>query len=259
MLVSVTVPTWNREDRLAALHQRFAQQTWGGELELVILDDSDAPSPYFREVRDERVTYVHAPTRATIGAKRDRLLALARGEIHLHFDDDDLYAPDYVTRTLAHLGEHDFFTYSAWHLYRESDRSVWRWDTRKLADRHYVVEGPALPPRQLALYDHLQSAERRAAWLHRNQWGYGFKYAYRRDAARAVGFADLRHGSDYELVRGLIERGASLRTAPDDDGVAIHVMQPTSTSRCFPQARVPEHLARRLVALPSDALDPASA
>ena len=91
-----------------------------------------------------------------------------------------------------------------------------------------------------------------SAWLHRNQWGYGFKYAYRRDAARAVGFPDLPFAADYELVRGLVARGASLAAAPDDDGVVIHVMQPSSTSRCFPQARVPPARARALRAFAVD-------
>lgn len=244
MLVSVTVPTWNREERLPALYATFAAQTWPGELELVVLDDSELPSPFFTALRDERVRYLHVPGRTTIGAKRDRLLDLARGEVHVQFDDDDRYAPEYVARTLAHLGERDFFTYCTWHLLRESDGSVWYWDTRKLADLHYCVEGPATAPRRVAMYDHLQSAERRASWLHRVQWGYGFKYAYRRAAARAVGFADLPHGSDYELVRGLIANGVALHCAPDPEGLAIHVMQPASTSRCFPQSRVPaEHAA----------------
>ena len=246
MKVTITVPTWNRDDRLPALHARFEAQTWRGDLGLVILDDSPAPSRYFAGVRSPRVRYLHDPVRATTGAKRDRLLDLADGDIHLQWDDDDLYAPEYVERTLGHLGDHDFFTYAAWHLYREVDGSVWRWDTRALAEVHYVVDGTAARPRPIAMYEQLGSEARRADWLHRNHWGYGFKYAYRRAAARAVGFPDLAFAADYELVRGLLARGARLASAPDDDGVVIHVMQPASTSRCFPQARVPAARARAL-------------
>jgi len=250
--VSVTVPTWNREARLPALYQRFAAQTYRGELELVVLDDSPEPSRFFGGLRDARVRYVHAPGRATIGAKRDRLLALACGDVHVQFDDDDLYAPEYVEHTLAQLGGHDFFTYATWHLYHEADRSVWYWDTRKVVEHHYIVEGAEAGARRFALYDHLRSAAGRAAWVHRNQWGYGFNYAYRAEAARAVGFADLPHGSDYELVRGLLARGATLHCAPDDGGLALHVMQAASTSRCFPQYRVPADREAALRAFPTE-------
>lgn len=249
MLVSVTVPTWSREDRLPALHAQFAAQTYPGPLELVVLDDSPAPSAYFTGLRDARVRYHHAPARATTGGKRDRLLHLARGEIHLQWDDDDRYAPDYVARTVDHLGDHDFFTYDVWHLVREADGSVWRWDTRRLDDVHYVIEGPAGPVRRLGLHDHLQSEARRAAWLHRNRWGFGWKYAYRAEPARAAGVPDLAAASDYAFVERLIARGARLHSAPDLDGVGVHVVQPTSTSRCFPQARVPDDRAARLRAL----------
>lgn len=255
MLVSVTVPTWDREARLPALYAQFAQQTWPGDLELVVLDDSPAPSPFFRALRDERVRYVHDPVRATTGAKRDRLLGLARGEVHVQFDDDDRYAPAYVATALAHLGDHDLWTASAWHLHRELDGSTWYWDTRRVDDLHYIVEGaadPARPLHAIAMRDHLGSDARRAAWLDQNLWGYGFSYVYRAAPARAVGVPGAARGSDFLFVQRLRAAGARLHATPDEEGLVVHVLQATSSTRCFPQYRLPEHVARRLAAAAPD-------
>lgn len=259
MLVSITVPTHNRESRLPMLHAQFEHQSWsGGELELVVLDDSPEPSAYFRSVRSDRVRYIHDPVRASVGAKRARLLELAKGECHIHFDDDDFYAPDYVATTLAHLSDNDFFHYDTWHIYRECDQTIWFWDTRELLGLHFEVSGSAseVPKviRTWAQQNDVATNQNALDWLHKNRWGWGFCYAYRSAIARRAGFPDVWHGEDYQFVKRLQALGARMHLAPDDAGRCVHVLRSEGSARCFPQYRLPDHLARHLLALPPGAL-----
>lgn len=41
----------------------------------------------------------------SIGLKRNRCIDVSSGEIILHFDSDDWYAPDYITKSVNHLIE----------------------------------------------------------------------------------------------------------------------------------------------------------
>ena len=52
---------------------------------------------------DERVRYVRLSGRRPIGAKRNFACEVAHGELIAHWDDDDWYAPDRLSRQAAHL------------------------------------------------------------------------------------------------------------------------------------------------------------
>ena len=237
MLVSVTVPTFGREEFLPALHANFERQSYP-DLELVVLDDSPVPSSYFSALRSDRVRYLHTPTRASIGAKRNRLLELARGEVVVQFDDDDIYAPNYVAAALDRLGDADLFTYDGWYLQRVIDGSLWYWDTTRIADPHFVVHGQAAPLQVLGLGAQFKTAADRQQFLDSNHWGYGFSYVYRREMALRARFPDRDKGEDFALVQAMQRLGAKLHSAPDIDGQVLHLLHPKSTSRCFPQYRL---------------------
>lgn len=237
MLVSVAVPTFGREEFLPALHARFEAQTHA-DLELLVLDDSPEPSPYFSALRSDRVRYVHDPARASIGSKRNRLLELARGEVVVQFDDDDLYAPSYVASIVSRLGDADLFTYDGWYLQRVIDGSLWYWDTCRIADPHFVVHGHEAPLQIMGLSAQLKTDADRHNFIDANRWGYGFSYAYRRESAMRARFPDIDKGEDFGLVKALRQRGAKLHSAPDVDGQVLHLLHPKSTSRCFPQYRL---------------------
>ena len=52
----------------------------------------------------------------TLGAKRNRLAAEATGDVLAHFDDDDLYAPEYIATMVGAMEREgaDFVKLSAW-------------------------------------------------------------------------------------------------------------------------------------------------
>jgi glycosyltransferase involved in cell wall biosynthesis len=112
--VSVVTPTWNRRAFLPYLLYMFQYQDYPADRrELVILDDSPesnaeliasltryAPHP-------ELIRYYHLTERLTIGAKRNRVNELAKGEFIVCMDDDDYYRPDKLSYTISEMRRHN--------------------------------------------------------------------------------------------------------------------------------------------------------
>ena len=92
------MPTSNRRQFVPHAIEYFLRQDYPRK-ELVILDDgSDAVAdlvPASSEIRYERL-----PRKATIGAKRNLACEAARGELILHWDDDDWMSPQRISRQL---------------------------------------------------------------------------------------------------------------------------------------------------------------
>lgn len=113
-LVSVVTPTYNRAEFLPYLLYMFQYQDYPADRrELVILDDS--PHSHAELVAEltryapypERVRYIHLPERLPIGAKRNRLNALAQGEYIICMDDDDYYPADKIRYTVNEMRRHN--------------------------------------------------------------------------------------------------------------------------------------------------------
>nr|WP_314418384.1 glycosyltransferase family 2 protein [uncultured Erwinia sp.] len=111
--VSVVTPTWNRRAFLPYLLYLFQYQDYPAERrELVILDDSEISSADLIEGMKKYATcpqlirYYHLPQRLTLGEKRNRLNALAKGEYIVCMDDDDYYPADKISYTIAMMQRH---------------------------------------------------------------------------------------------------------------------------------------------------------
>lgn len=80
-LVSIITPTTkSRESYLKELKRCVKGQTYGNVEHIIVHDET-----------------------ASIGAKRNIACNQARGEIIVHFDDDDLYASDYISKCVEQL------------------------------------------------------------------------------------------------------------------------------------------------------------
>ncbi len=90
-LISCIMPTYNRRSFIGLSLRAFEAQDYPAK-ELIILDDGTDP---IGDMVDQvaSVRYVRLPARLSIGEKRNRACAEARGEIIAHWDDDDWYAP----------------------------------------------------------------------------------------------------------------------------------------------------------------------
>ncbi len=98
-LVSCIVPTRDRRAFVALALRHFERQDYPAR-ELVIVDDGDDP------VGDlvhglPNVRYVRLTGKSTIGEKRNLACVEARGEIIVHWDDDDWHAPARLSYQVA--------------------------------------------------------------------------------------------------------------------------------------------------------------
>jgi glycosyltransferase involved in cell wall biosynthesis len=101
-LVSIITPTYRREEFLPYTARWVRAQTYP-HFEWLILDDSPVPNPLLAADSDPRIRYQHVEQRLSIGEKRNRLVAMARGEFIAHFDDDDYYAPRFLELMISSL------------------------------------------------------------------------------------------------------------------------------------------------------------
>jgi O-antigen biosynthesis protein len=98
-LVSCVMATYNRRAFIPLALETYRAQTWPHR-ELIVVDDGeDAVEPLLRDLPDVR--YVRVDHRISLGEKRNRGCAAARGEIIALWDDDDWYAPARIERQLT--------------------------------------------------------------------------------------------------------------------------------------------------------------
>jgi len=85
------MPTYNRRAFVPRAIAYFLRQDYPNR-ELLILDDGSDPVGDLIPA-DERIRYLHLEKRLHTGAKRNLACEQARGDLIMHWDDDDWYAP----------------------------------------------------------------------------------------------------------------------------------------------------------------------
>ena len=236
--VSIITPTYGRDALLRVACDIVARQTHA-DFEWLILDDSPQPSAYFAARSDPRIRYVHhAGPRRSIGAKRNWLVENARAEVIVQFDDDDYYAPDYLKAMVARMGPgDDIVKLSGWFLYSRVYRMLGYWDLNLKFGLHNVFSRK--PITSMMVTD--ASSE---AWAN-NHLGYGFSYVFRKSAWRRATFPDQNFGEDSGFIRAAQAAGCRVNHFADTDGLCLHILHPSNTSRCFPQYVLPPFMFDR--------------
>jgi len=167
-LVSCIMPTYNRRSYVAQAIRYFQRQDYPAR-ELVILDDGTDPIADLVPA-DPRIRYERLPRWTVLGAKRNLACEAARGDIIVHWDDDD---------------------------WSRSDRISYQVDTLMKADASLCGIGRALyydPPREAAwLYEYPPA-------LHR--WLAGNTLCYRKDYWARHPFPEIAVGEDVRFVWG---------------------------------------------------------
>src|SRR5262245_58067131 len=134
---SIITPTYQREKMLQLQHRGILEQT-ERDFEWLVLDDSPEPSTYFGTLSDDRVRYQHVANRMSIGAKRNLLNEQARGEIIVHFDDDDYYGKNYLaTMGRCFDAPIDMAKLAGWYVYSQIYQELGYWDLTKMRGLHF--------------------------------------------------------------------------------------------------------------------------
>mmetsp|Transcript_23027 Transcript_23027/g.71436 ORF Transcript_23027/g.71436 Transcript_23027/m.71436 type:complete len:446 (-) Transcript_23027:267-1604(-) len=159
----------------------------------------------------------------SIGIKRNMGTHLSSGDWIASFDDDDLYAPSYLSTMLEEMvrQEASAITLGAWYIFEERSGMFGYVDCRGMHGTTVDLQGKMRPAD-------------RDGWL----YGYGFSYVFSQDAASDYPFPDKNFGEDYDFFVRLKTR---IQTALffDDFGICVHTLHPRSTSSVQADQEVP--------------------
>ncbi|WP_430318108.1 glycosyltransferase family 2 protein [Pseudomonas nitroreducens] len=248
--ISVITPTWNRESLLPFAYRSFCSQSVES-LEWVVIDDSDKPSAFMESLSDSRVVYRHLPSQKTIGEKRNLANEIARGDIIAHFDDDEVYAPNYLAAMLGQMRLHgaDFVKLSAFFIYSRVYKKFAYWDLMCKAGLHFCWSG-----RPVTLHEIPEGSQ---AFLE-NHLGFGFSYFYTKRLWAEHPFEPISFNEDGLFATAARNRGAHIALPVDDSGLCLHVLHKNNSSKSFPQFILPDVLVERHFPHFCEALDSAS-
>lgn len=105
-LVSVIIPTYNREEQVVEAVQSVLNQTWR-HCEVIVIDDgSDDGTRHALDAFGERIRYVKTENHG-VAAARNRGIRESSGSWIAFLDSDDLWHPAKIERQMLALREHD--------------------------------------------------------------------------------------------------------------------------------------------------------
>jgi glycosyltransferase involved in cell wall biosynthesis len=165
-LISCIMPTANRQKFVPLAINYFLQQDYPNS-ELVIVDDGlESVASLIPD--NSRIRYFYTEPLGTIGLKRNYACEKAKGEIIMHWDDDDWYANDWISR-------------------QESALSSSRADMTGL--NRVIFYSPSTDQRWM-----YEDTEEDKPWL------CGATMAYKKSSWIKHPFIDLQVGEDYDFV-----------------------------------------------------------
>lgn len=104
----------------------FIRQNYPSK-ELIIVDDSLVSNHDLIPVADN-IHYLHLPQGfSTLGSKRNYACSLAQGEIIFHWDDDDWYAPDWLSKQSEYMRQNDIDICGLKNLYFYNPKELTCW------------------------------------------------------------------------------------------------------------------------------------
>ena len=165
-LVSCIMPTRDRRMFVPQALRQFLRQDYPSA-ELVVVDDGDDKVADLMP-DDPRFRYLALAGRRTVGAKRNLACEAARGEIILHWDDDDWMADWRVRYQVEHLltAEADLCGLPRLYFHEPATGGTWEFTS---------------PSRD-------------------QKWIAGATFCYRKDLWRAGPFADIDNGEDARFL-----------------------------------------------------------
>jgi glycosyltransferase involved in cell wall biosynthesis len=127
-LISCIMPTnvARRDFILFAIHH-FQKQSYPNT-ELIVLDDAAGAIEHLIPVVDN-IRYHKTNRKLSTGAKRNLACEQAHGEYILNWDDDDWYAPDWITQQVYVLQQSgaDICGLKDFYFYRPSEYAAWKY------------------------------------------------------------------------------------------------------------------------------------
>lgn len=236
--VSIITPTYDREKFHPQIYACFKSQDYLN-LEWLILDDSPAPSLFFSNLEDKNIFYTHTSKKLRNGDKRNRLVEEAKGDLIVHFDDDDFYNFNYISSMVNEIQRQDLdlLNLRGWFLLDIRHHFFGYWDLNIKEGLHFVCERENL---SAVIFP----TENKG--FENNHLGYGFGYCYKKTIWKKTPFLDINWNQDGEFALSAQKNQFKLGGLQDHRGICLHICHVSNSSRCFPQYHLPKFLLPQL-------------
>jgi glycosyltransferase involved in cell wall biosynthesis len=238
--VSIITPTRDRERLLPLVYSCVSSQDWPN-IEWLIDDDSIDRSPFLDKLDDSRVKYHYEARQRSLGIKRNQLVGRSLGEYIVHFDDDDYYAPSYISQAVASLvrSNADLRKLTGTFIYDQRYERLFYWDQLEAAKLQFVCKSNLPLSSRVVNVAVQEKAER-------HRLGYGFSYVYKRKVWQAAKFPDWDFAEDLCFMEAAIAKQFRVIFVQDVEGLCLHMIHEANLSGCFPQFMIPTFLLERL-------------
>lgn len=139
--VTVIIPTANRPELLQRAIAIYNSQDYHNK-ELIIYE-SDAKSVSM--VTEGDIRHYGTISKPTVGDARNKAIMQAKGDIIISQDDDDIYAPDWITRSVEMLieSEADIVGLKDAYFYKPDSNELWFYENRD-NERQYALLGATM-------------------------------------------------------------------------------------------------------------------
>jgi len=238
--ISIITPTYGRAALLPFAYQIYASQQDIAAREWIVIDDSPNPSTFMQHLADPSVRYIYLPQRLTTGEKRNLAIDAARGNIIVQFDDDEYYAPSYISAMLRvmHQQQADLIKLSAFFLYSFVYRKFGYWDLQNKTGLHFRWSEHS---EKALLLD--SPAELETVHL-----DFGFSYVFDKTLWQRSPFPETTFGEDSQFIQAALNHGYRVTLLKDDGdqcGLCLHLLHSFNSSDSLPQYVIPEFMARQ--------------
>jgi hypothetical protein len=156
------------------------------------------------------------------------------------FDDDDYYAPDYLSVMLKRLADSgaDITKLSAWFVYSAQLKRLGYWDTANTLGLHFTFG----PEPVLNGFFNKETPDS----MKNNSAGYGFSYVFKKSMWEKAPFPHVEYASDYRFVAAALAKGCKLDHFADTEGLSLHILRRDNMSKSFPQYLLPDFMLEKL-------------
>jgi len=217
--VSIVAPSMSsRQHYHENLWRCFDAQTWPDKELVVIETYEETPSSYLQVKAKSDSRIVHIPIKVkpgkdfTVGLKRNMTLHVASGEFIVNFDDDDLYAKNYVQTIVGHMQKTGLIgtTLSAWYNY-------------------YTGKGVCTFSDPEGWDEWVDDAEE----LDNILYGYGFSYSHRRQPSLIYPYPNVGFAEDAPFFLKLrsVYGDSKILLWKDVEGLCVHIMHRANTAQ----------------------------
>jgi glycosyltransferase involved in cell wall biosynthesis len=234
--VSVVTPTFGRSRYLKEARACFQEQTYE-DCEWVVLDDSPEPDPELARESDKRIRYLHSSKRMSLGEKRNELMKASTGDIIVHFDDDDYYAPGYVDDVVSRIRSKDVLLLNGFFV-APLDLDCFGYYVTTVKRGLGFAFGKKRTGITPLAFENLN-----IPWIH---LCWGFSYVYTRKVWKRVMFPEATGVEDRVFIARAIENGFKVGYYQDMCANAVHTVHAAATSNCYSQFIIPSFMIQSL-------------